>query len=96
MVAGYICYRAVNSFGNTIEFLLRKHRDAAVAKAFFWKAFKYNDYPKNVSIDLKISKLRCGKSILSGRVLVNVLLFCFTNADFYIDRKICCICRILL
>jgi len=28
-------YRAVDSLGNTIEFLLRKHRDAAAAKAFF-------------------------------------------------------------
>ncbi|WP_323739331.1 IS6 family transposase, partial [Candidatus Trichorickettsia mobilis] len=31
-------YRAVDSLGNTIEFLLRKHRDADAAKAFFRKA----------------------------------------------------------
>ena len=31
-------YRAVDSLGNTIEFLLRKYRDAAAAKAFFRKA----------------------------------------------------------
>ena len=43
-------YRAVDSLGNTIEFLLRKHRDAAAAKAFFRKAFKYNGYPEKVTI----------------------------------------------
>jgi putative transposase len=44
-------YRAVDSLGNTIEFLLRKHRDAVAAKAFFRKAFKNNGYPGKVVID---------------------------------------------
>lgn len=44
-------YRAVDSSGNTIEFLLRKHRDAAAAKAFFRKAFKHNGFPDKVTID---------------------------------------------
>ena len=44
-------YRAVDSLGKTIEFLLRKHRDAAAAKAFFRKAFKNNGYPQKVTID---------------------------------------------
>jgi putative transposase len=44
-------YRAVDSLGNTIEFLLRKHRDALAAKAFFRKAFKYNTLPDKVTID---------------------------------------------
>ena len=44
-------YRAVDSLGNTIEFLLRKYRDAAAAKAFFRKAFKHNGYPEKVTID---------------------------------------------
>ena len=44
-------YRAVDSCGDTIEFLLRKRRDAAAAKAFFRKAFKSNDIPKKVVID---------------------------------------------
>jgi putative transposase len=44
-------YRAVDSLGNTIEFLLRKHSDAAAAKAFFRKAFKNNGYPEKVTID---------------------------------------------
>ncbi len=44
-------YRAVDSLGNTIEFLLRKHRDLAAAKAFFRKAFKHNALPDKVTID---------------------------------------------
>ena len=44
-------YRAVDSYGNTIEFLLRKYRDAVAAKAFFRKAFKNNGIPASVTID---------------------------------------------
>jgi len=44
-------YRAVDSLGNTIEFLLRKHRDAVAAKAFFRKAFRNNGHPEKVTID---------------------------------------------
>lgn len=44
-------YRAVDSHGNTIEFLLRKHRDAVAAKAFFRKAFRNNGIPNKVTID---------------------------------------------
>jgi len=44
-------YRAVDSLGNTIEFLLRKHRDAVAAKAFFRKAFRNNGRPEKVTID---------------------------------------------
>ena len=44
-------YRAVDSLGNTIEFLLRSHRDLAAAKAFFHKAFKHTALPEKVTID---------------------------------------------
>ena len=44
-------YRAVDSCGNTVEFLLRKYRDAIAAKAFFRKAFKNNSIPDKVTID---------------------------------------------
>jgi len=44
-------YRAVDSCGNTIEFLLRKYRDAVAAKAFFRKAFRNNGTPDKVAID---------------------------------------------
>ncbi len=36
----WVClYRVVDSLGTTIDFLLRKYRDASAAKAFFRKAF---------------------------------------------------------
>jgi len=44
-------YRAVDALGNTIEFLLRKNRDKAAAKAFFRKAFRNNDRPDKVNVD---------------------------------------------
>ena len=44
-------YRAVDSLGSTIEFLLRNYRDAVAAKAFFRKAFKNNGLPRKVNID---------------------------------------------
>ena len=47
----YYLYRAVDSSGWTIEFLLRKHRDKVAAKAFFRKVFKNNDRPNKVVID---------------------------------------------
>lgn len=55
-------YRAVDSLGNTIEFLLRKHRDSAAAKAFFRKAFKYNDHPEKVTIDKSGSNISALKA----------------------------------
>ena len=39
-------YRAVDSAGYTIDFLLRKNRDASAAKAFFRKAIKHNGQPQ--------------------------------------------------
>ena len=55
-------YRAVDSLGNTIEFLLRKHRDADAAKAFFRKAFKYNGHPEKIAIDKSGSNISALKA----------------------------------
>ena len=44
-------YRAVDSCANTIEFLLRKYRDAVTAKAFFRIAFRNNKIPNKVTIN---------------------------------------------
>lgn len=44
-------YRAVDKFGDTIDFLLRAKRDTIAAKAFFRKAFKENGWPDKVTID---------------------------------------------
>ena len=44
-------YRAVDSNGDTVDFLLRKNRDKAAARAFFRKSFKSNGRPEKVAID---------------------------------------------
>lgn len=44
-------YRAVDSCGDTIDFLLRAKRDASAAKAFFRKSFKENGRPDKVTVD---------------------------------------------
>lgn len=46
-------YRAVDSNGKTIDFLLTAHRDAAAAKRFLRKALKavYNQEPRVINVD---------------------------------------------
>jgi putative transposase len=44
-------YRAVDKYGDTIDFLLRARRDGTAAKAFFRKAFKGNGIPEKVTVD---------------------------------------------
>ena len=56
-------YRAVDSLGNTIEFLLRKHRDKAAAKAFFRKALKNNNCPEKITIDKSGSNISALNSV---------------------------------
>ena len=55
-------YRAVDTNADTIDFLLRKHRDASAAKAFFRKAFKNNGRPAKVNIDKSGSNISALKS----------------------------------
>lgn len=44
-------YRAVNTVGQTIDFLLTAKRDAAAALHFFRKAIRQHDEPEVVAID---------------------------------------------
>ena len=56
-------YRAVDSESNTIEFLLRKRRDKAAARAFFRKALKNNDQPDKINVDKSGSNISAINSI---------------------------------
>ena len=69
-------YRAVDSLGNTIEFLLRQNRDAAAAKAFFRKAFKHNGYPDKVAIDKSGSNISALNHANPKRLLFLRILLC--------------------
>ena len=44
-------YRAVDKAGDTVDFLLRAHRDKAAARRFFQQAIERNDAPEKVAID---------------------------------------------
>lgn len=44
-------YRAVDKFGDTIDFMLSEHRDEAAATAFIKKAINANGFPDKVVID---------------------------------------------
>jgi putative transposase len=44
-------YRAVDKAGNTIDFLLRAHRDKAAAHCYFEKAIAQNGAPETVTVD---------------------------------------------
>ena len=44
-------YRAVDKDGDTIDFLLRAHRDKAAARRYFEKSIDQNGLPETVTID---------------------------------------------
>ena len=44
-------YRAVDSTGQTIDFLLTEHRDTAAALRFLKKAIRRNGLPETITID---------------------------------------------
>ena len=44
-------YRAVDSEGQTIDFLLTAHRDKKAARRFFKKAIRQHGLPEKVTID---------------------------------------------
>lgn len=44
-------YRAVDKAGNTVDFLLRAHRDKASARRYFEKAIDRNGTPETVTMD---------------------------------------------
>jgi putative transposase len=47
----YYLYRAVDKFGNTIDFLLTKNRNKKSARKFFQKAIKSSGIPEKITID---------------------------------------------
>jgi len=56
-------YRAVDTNGDTIDFLFRKYRDKAAALSFFLKAIRYNGKPESINIDKSGSNMSAAKGI---------------------------------
>ncbi|MGF6837773.1 transposase-like protein [Paraburkholderia youngii] len=44
-------YRAVDQAGNTVDWLLRAHRDKGAAQRYFEKAIAHNSEPETVTVD---------------------------------------------
>jgi putative transposase len=60
-------YRAVDRAGNTVDFLLRAHRDKAAARRYFEKAIEQNGVPQTVTIDKGGSNLAALQAINAQR-----------------------------
>ena len=60
-------YRAVDKAGDTIDFLLRDHRDKAAAKRYFEKSIERNGEPEVVTIDKSGANLAALEAINAGR-----------------------------
>lgn len=60
-------YRAVDKDGNTIDFLLRAHRDKTAARRYFEKSIAQNDVPETVTIDKSGANLAALEAINADR-----------------------------
>jgi putative transposase len=60
-------YRAVDKDGNTIDFLLRAHRDKAAARRYFEKSIAQNGVPETVTIDKSGANLAALEAINADR-----------------------------
>jgi transposase-like protein len=60
-------YRAVDKDGNTIDFLLRAHRDKTAALRYFEKSIAQSGVPETVNIDKSGTNLRALEAINADR-----------------------------
>ena len=60
-------YRAVDKTGNTIDFLLRAHRDKVATRRYFEKAIAQNGEPETVTIDKSGSNLAALQALNAER-----------------------------
>ena len=60
-------YRAVDKDGNTIDFLLRAHRDKTAARRYFEKSIALNGVPEKVTIDKSGAHLAALEAINDDR-----------------------------
>ena len=60
-------YRAVDEAGNSVDFLLRAHRDKAAARRYFEKAIDRNGAPGTVTMDKSGANLAALQAINAER-----------------------------
>src|SRR5215470_19698863 len=62
-------YRAVDKYGQTVDFLLSQRRDVAAAKRFFSKAIRHNGTPRVITLDAYAASHRAIRELKStGRM----------------------------
>ena len=62
-----ILYRAVDKDGNTVDFLLRAHRDKTAARRNFEKSIAQNGVPETITIDKSGANLAALEAINADR-----------------------------
>jgi len=60
-------YRAVDKQGNTVDFLLRAHRDKLAARRYFEKAIDQNGEPETITVDKSGANLAALEAINAQR-----------------------------
>ena len=58
-------YRAVDKYGQTVDFLLSERRDVAAAKRFFSKAMRHNGMPRVITLDAYAASHRAVRELKS-------------------------------
>lgn len=61
-------YRAVGKAGNTVDFLLRAHRDTAAARRHFEKAIEQNGEPETITVDRSGANLAALEALNAERL----------------------------
>ena len=61
-------YRAVDKAGNTVDFLLRAHRDKAAARRYFEKAIAQNGEPETITVDKSGANLAALEALNAERL----------------------------
>ena len=59
-------YRAVDKYGQTVDFLLSQRRDVAAAKRFFSKAIRHNGTPRVITLDAYAASHRAIRELKSA------------------------------
>ena len=61
-------YRAVDKAGNTVDFLLRAHRDKTAARRYFEKAIEQNGEAETIAVDKSGANLAALEALNAERL----------------------------
>jgi len=70
-----IFYRAVDKFGDTIDFMVSEHRDEAAATAFFKQAIDAIGFPSKVVMDKSVLTMQAWRNINMLLMLAGLISF---------------------